>query len=99
MASVKSGHSHSKELTNAFLSTKLFAFPYSTRDGDETSVGFQLLETLSHLFHLVQFFKRWQMFEELNSKGSIEVQEKKKKVVVLRTRPPQNKHYDEKMES
>ena len=39
------------------------------------------------------------MFEELNSKGSIEVQEEKKKVVVLRTRPPQNKHYDEKMES
>ena len=42
-----------------------------------------LLQTLSRLFHLVQFFKCYQISLKLNSKGYIEVQEKKKKVAVL----------------
>ena len=42
-----------------------------------------LLQTLSHLFCLVQFAKCWQFVLELKFKHSIEVQEKKKKVIVL----------------
>ena len=45
----------------------------------------------SRLFHLVQFVKCWHIFLELNSRGLyIEVQEKKKKIFVLCSRPPQN---------
>ena len=41
------------------------------------------------LLHLVQFVKCWQLFLELSSKDCIEVQEKKKEVVVLCSLPPQ----------
>ena len=47
---------------------------------------FTLLQSLSRLFHLVSFDKCWQYFLELN----IKVQEKKKKVVVLCSRPREN---------
>ena len=43
----------------------------------------------SRLFHVVHFVKCWQMFLELNSKGLYQVQEKKKKVVFLSSRPRQ----------
>ena len=43
----------------------------------------QTLSVLSRLFNLVQFVKSWQFFMELILKGCIEVQEKKKIVVVL----------------
>ena len=48
--------------------------------------------TLSRLFYLVQFVKCWQFFSGVQSvlKDCTEVQEKKEKVVILRTRPPQN---------
>ena len=49
-----------------------------------------VLQTLSRLFHLVQFVKCWQFFLDLNSKTLIKVQEKKKQVVVLCSRPPQD---------
>ena len=40
---------------------------------------------------LIQFVKSWHFFLKLNSKGScIEDQKKKKKVVALCSRPPQN---------
>ena len=44
----------------------------------------QTLSVLSRLFNLVQFsFKSWQFFMDLVLKDCIEVQEKKKIVVVL----------------
>ena len=49
-----------------------------------------LLQTLSGLFCLVQFAKRWQFVLELKFNDCIEVQEKKKKVIILCSRPPQN---------
>ena len=50
-----------------------------------------LLQTLSRLLHLAQFVQMLEyFFLELNSEDCIEVQEKKKKVVVLCSRPPQN---------
>ena len=50
------------------------------------------LQTLSRLFHLDYFAKCWQMFLELHCilKDCIKVQEKKKKVVVLCSRPRQH---------
>ena len=51
---------------------------------------FALPQTLSRLFQLVQFVKCWQMFLEQNSEDCFKVQEKKKKVVVLCSRPRQN---------
>ena len=53
-------------------------------------IEFVLLQTLSRLFHLVQYTKCWRICLEFNSKGCIEVQEKKKGVVVLCSRPPLN---------
>ena len=49
------------------------------------------LQTLARLFHLDYFAKYWQMFLELHCilKDCIKVQEKKKKVVVLCSRPRQ----------
>ena len=47
-----------------------------------------LLQTLSRLFHMVQFAKYWQYFLKLGSKDCIEVQERIKKVVVLSSCPP-----------
>ena len=49
-----------------------------------------LLQTWLCLFHLVQFFKCWQFFLEWILKDCINVQEKKKKVVVLCSCSPQN---------
>ena len=49
-----------------------------------------LLQTLSGLFCLVQFAKCWQFVLELKFKDCIEVQEKKKKVIILCSHPPQN---------
>ena len=43
----------------------------------------QPLSVLSRLFNLVQFVKSWQFFMDLILKDCIEVQEKKKIVVVL----------------
>ena len=51
---------------------------------------FAPLQTLSRIFHLVYFVKRWQMFLELNSKGLYQSSGKEKKVVVLCSRPRQN---------
>ena len=51
---------------------------------------FALHQTLSRLFHLVQFVKRWHFFWSWILKDCIEVQLKKSKVVVLCSRPPQN---------
>ena len=51
---------------------------------------FALLETLSRLFHLAQFVKCWQSFSTWVLKDCIKVQEKKKKVAVLCSRPRQN---------
>ena len=42
-----------------------------------------LFQTLSRLFHLVQFVKCWQFFLELNSKSLYRSSGKEKKVVVL----------------
>ena len=47
-----------------------------------------LLQTLSRLFHLVHFVKCWKFLLELNSKRRMEVQGKKKEVVVFCLRPP-----------
>ena len=49
-----------------------------------------LLQTLSRLFHLVQFVKCWQFFVELNSKRLFQSLREKKKVAVLCSRLPQN---------
>ena len=50
-----------------------------------------LPQTLSRLFHLVQFVKCWQFFLELNSKILHQSSgKKKKKLVVLCSRLPQN---------
>ena len=50
-----------------------------------------LLQTLSRLFHFFQFFKCWQFFLKLtNSKRLYRSSSKKKKAVVLCSRPPQN---------
>ena len=49
-----------------------------------------LHQTLSCLFHLVQLVKCWQSFLELNSEDCIEVQERRKKVIVLCSCPAQN---------
>ena len=43
----------------------------------------QTLSVLSLLFNLVQFVKSWQFFMDLILKDCIEVQEKKKIVVVM----------------
>ena len=51
---------------------------------------FAPLQTLSRLFHLVYFVKRWQMFLELNSKGLYQSSGKENKVVVLCSPPRQN---------
>ena len=59
----------------------------SDDDGYENILKFTLLQTLSHLLQLVQFFKCWKSFLELNFKDCIKVQEKKKKVNVLCSRP------------
>ena len=40
----------------------------SDDDGYENILKFPLLQTLSHLLQLVQFFKCWKSFLELNSK-------------------------------
>ena len=47
-------------------------------------------QTLSSLFHLVQFVKRWQIFEELNSKGLYRSSGKEKEIRYLVFHPPQN---------
>ena len=47
-----------------------------------------LHQTLSRLWNLVQFVKSWHLVLDWNFKDCIEVQEKKKKVVVLRPRSP-----------
>ena len=65
----------------------------SNNDGDgyqNLKGEFALLQTLSRLFHLAQFFKCWQIFPKFNSKRRMKVQEKEKKVVALRSRPTQN---------
>jgi len=49
-----------------------------------------LIQTLSLLFHLVQYVKCWQFFVELNSKRPYQSLREKKKVVVLSSRLPQN---------
>ena len=46
-----------------------------------------LLQTLDRLFHLVQFVKCWQFLLKLNSNR---IQRKKKQLVALCSRPPQN---------
>ena len=46
-------------------------------------------QNLSRLFHLVQFVKCWQIFQELNSKLSL-YRSSGKKVDVLCSRPPKN---------
>ena len=53
-------------------------------------IEFVLLQTLSSLLQLVQYTKCWRICLELNFKGRIEVQEKKKNVVVFCSRPLQN---------
>ena len=62
-----------------------------TATATKTSLKKWIRAALSRLFHLVQFVKCWQIFLELNSKRLYaQVQEKKKKVVVLCSRPLQN---------
>ena len=51
---------------------------------------YALLQTLSSLFHLVQFVKCLQIFLELIMKDCIEIEEKNEKVSRLCSRPPQN---------
>ena len=51
---------------------------------------YALLQTLSSLFHLVQFVKCSQIFLELIMKDCIEIEEKNKNVSRLCSRPPQN---------
>ena len=67
--------------------------PWPQRKRHEKS-EFALLQTLSRLFHLVQFVKCSYFSLELNSEKTVskfgQLQEKKTKVVVLSSRPPQN---------
>ena len=67
--------------------------PWRLRKRHEKS-EFALLQTLSRLFHLVQFVKCSYFSLELNSEKTVskfgQLQEKKTKVVVLSSRPPQN---------
>ena len=51
---------------------------------------FALPQTLSRLFHLVEFVKCWQIFLQLNFKGLYQSSRKEKEVVVLCSRPRQN---------
>ena len=51
---------------------------------------FALLQTFTRFFHLVQFVKFGDFFWSWILTECIKVQEKKKRVVVLRSRPPQN---------
>ena len=47
------------------------------------TIEFVPFQTLSSLFHLVQFVKRWQIFEELNSKGLYRSSGKEKEIRYL----------------
>ena len=62
-------------------------------DGNENvtlKVNSRCFKLYRALFHLVYFVKCWQIFLELMLKDCIKVQKKKKKVVVLCSRPRQN---------
>ena len=76
------------------LTTLIVENVLSNNDGDGyenvTLSEFSLLPTLSYLFHLVQSIKCWHFLWSWILKDFIEVQEKKRNVVVLRSRAPQN---------
>ena len=62
-------------------------------DGNENvtlKVNSRCFKLYRALFHLVYFVKCWQIFLELNAKGLYQSSKKKKKVVVLCSRPRQN---------
>ena len=54
---------------------------------------FALSQTLSHLFHLIQFFKCWQTLMELNSKGLCQStgKEKESRCLILMFKSPKKR--------
>ena len=74
------------------LSHDTLGSPTTMATATETSLksGFELLQTLSRLFHLVRF-AIWQFFcWRWIPKDCMEVQERRKKVAFLRSHPPKN---------
>ena len=68
--------------------TQLLTIPPATQASEVA-----LHQTLSRLCNLVQFVQFWHLFLDWNFKDCIEVQEKKKKVVVLCLRSPNRPFY------